>query len=310
MTLDKLTEMTFFRAQTLSRQSGIAWTLLDANDNVLCCDGTIAGFHPKKLAFSVNKHRTVIDQLFISLEPIEGVIDIEELVNKIEGSTLTSFTVYSRVPERLQSNRWKDWSKQWEGTVTYVNKTFQQNDPSVTVVKAHTTEYPWITSVSAADITGCSLSIAHIRKEGEYQSYVSDLVRESRAVLYTKSLEELVSTLPEENNMEEFIEYYPIDELDSFEPLIRHCRKENTHNAIAICDMATLSHLVDNSLVDEVVHHVTVSKPQEANEEDRDQLKSVLNLHDWNLLTSTIAGNSSRIVLRKSRPATLGRGLN
>lgn len=304
MDFNYLTKATLFRSQNISRHAGVAWTLLDQNEQVLICDGVIAGFHPKRLAFSISRNKEAADHLFVSLEPVGGVFDIDALISRIETSSLLKCTFYSRVPCNLRSKAWVEWSRHWRGTVAYLNEEPKISDTINTISKVASTLQPWVTSISAADIGGRTLPAGLYKHEFGMTHFIATMVKEARAVIYAKSMKELVKELPRENNMEEEIEYYEIDQNAVVEPLLRYCKRENIYNAIALCDMETLAYLAHHRLVDEMVHHVTAAAALSTQKCAEVQL---LRLRGWHIAACSVTGNASRILLKKTTAALNGR---
>lgn len=264
-TLKKVEKLVLLKAQNLSSAFGIAWALVDIQGEILLCNGTIAGFHPKKLGFSINRFKTKVNHLYLSLEPVEGIFDIATLTEKIEASSLSKCTILSSTLNHCQSKYWIDWQKTWQGQIYHLNVENCFNRSAEALARAYNNTYkPWLTAISTTGRHGENVSLEDAMILSGAKTSVCPLIKECRAVFHTQLQSQFLAKLPVENNMEEEVEYYCIDDYRNISKLLQYCRREGVYNAVALCDINCLSFLIDNNLVDEAFHFTLHKTPRPA----------------------------------------------
>lgn len=298
---DDIVALALSHAQTTSSRAGVSWSLATSNKTLLTCDATIAGSNPQKLELALKKYRFSADHLFLSIEPIPGIFRIADLVRCIDASSLSRITFGKRLPEQVADRNWRQWEAQWDGETTVLEPNAISESINYGIEKLRTSGRPWVTCVTAASFTGMPVSLNSLKKEFGFQSFLAQQINQSRAMFYTSSQSAIVGSLPSINVMDEEVESYEINCDQSLEPLLRHCATEQCYSVVILSDMRTLSYLINENLVDEVVHHITnagcrSSAPFSAT--DHQQLSdSLFGLRDWKLIDSAVAGECNRLIL-------------
>lgn len=295
------------RAQNLSKRAAIGWSLLDGFEETLKCDATLAGLDKQKLARAIREHQHRLEHLFISIEPVAGIFDITELITAIEASQCSHLTVGRRLPDEIADKRWRAWENSWSGEVDYLsyNHVAEHLSFGITHIKKH--QRPWVIAVSAANFTGASLPLQNFIDEFGFLHYVTDLVEQSRALLFCHSQLEFIPSIPDCNVVEEPLEIFEIFDQNNIRSILQYCAKEERCSVMVLCDMPMLGYLINENMVDEIVHHISNIDCAGIIDDDHEvgaMTQTFLNLNDWKLLSSSVAGNCSRVVLRKQLPAT------
>jgi hypothetical protein len=314
MILDEIAQ-TALKARNISRRTGVAWALMDAERKVINCSGDIAGNFPEKLAININKLRHSVVELFISIEPIAGIFNTRELTKAIDASNINSITFGAKILENICDSYWKEWVGQWSGAVQYAQKSAVIEWPGFALSSLRDISQPWVTCVTAANLAGLPIALSDLADEFDVLNYVSNLVKESRALLYSKNQQQLVDLIAENNSTENCLEILSVDKDDDFRSLLRYCRTKNIFGVIILSDMSGLTYLLEHNLLDEIVHHIGNSTPL-ATKNPQDEMlnpaiNSVAGLMSWHLLSSEVVGNCSRMVLSRVKQLIASKnGLN
>ena len=309
------------RAQNLSKRAGVGWALMDSHDEILKCDAVIAGLDKSKLIRAIREYQHTLDHLFISIEPVGGAFEVAELINIINASQCSHVTIGHRHSDEYADKTWRSWEDTWSGEIDYlsVNTVAEHLGYGITNIRKY--QRPWVIAVSAANFTGLSLPLQNFVNEFGFLHYLSNLVQQNRALLYSPSQRNFLASIPDTNSMEEPLELFEIFDEDNIHSILHYCAREERCSVVVLCDMPMLGYLINKNLVDEIVHHISnIGEPVNgglALHENHPQVgtmtQTFFNLNDWKLLSSSVAGNCSRVVLRKQLPATestLRRGLN
>ena len=307
MKFDEITNLALLRTENKSSRSGVGWALLDAQSNFLSADAVVAGSSPERPIFSIKKHIDKVDHLYLTTEPFEGVFNVSKLTQLLESSNLTKITLGVPLPNSMVLNQWRSWLDKWSGTVIYDAPNPVAERVTKGLSKFLQMGMPWITCVSAAGLTGSTIALDSLELEFGFRSYISNLLTGSRAVLYTKEQQPFLTHAELVNSADEELYAYEVSSHEHFAPLLRHCANTACFHVIILCDMDSLSHLINLKLVDEIVHHICHEQPTENLDipNDIDVSKTTLNLADWKLLNSEVVGNCNRIVLSREVPTPL-----
>ena len=181
----------------------------------------------------------------------------------------------------------------------------------------HEAGRPWVTSITAADFFGHSQSLVNFVKEFDFLNYLTLLVKQSRAVLISPNQRDIVNFLPTKNFVNESIEYFEITNENNIASIYQQCVNEFRCSVIMLTDIPLLAALLNQHLVDEVVHHLTNSSDlyEQHKGKQSDRACESLNLECWTLLSSSVVGKCNRMIYGKSQhyqrqhPAS-GRGFN
>lgn len=304
------------RAQNLSKRAGISWALLDTQEEILKCDAVIAGLDKSKLIRTIREYQHTLDHLFISMEPVTGAFDVADLISVINASQCNHITIGFRHSDDLADKSWRAWENNWLGVIDYlsVNTIAEHLGYGITNIRKY--QRPWVIAVSAANFTGLSLPLQNFINEFGFLHYLNGLVQQNRALLYCHSQKDFLTSLPDSNSMEEPLEIFEIFDQNNIQSIFQYCAKEERCSAIVLCDMPLLGYLINKSMVDEIVHHISnMDGATIADDHNKagEITQTFFNLNDWTLLSSSVVGNCSRVVLRKQLPATelkLRHGLN
>ena len=288
-------------ATKISRRSGMGWCLLDQHQNILNCSATLTGLEPLKLSLLIDQYRDRVEHVYLTMEPGNGAVDLPRFINSIEQSNCESFTIAHRFHDTYEDREWREWCSKWRGQISYLPENGITQKLASGFHSIKTKHRPWITAVSSANISGVGIQLHKLIGEFGFLHYMNNLTNESRAIIHTRQDIPMLESLPEFNSMDEYIELYEIDNTDNIPGILKYCSQENRCNVVALCDMNLLNHLINNDLVDEIIHHITNL------EDDSNRtlpLQSSINLKGWSMESSSIVGDSNRMVLTKQKPAT------
>ena len=298
-------------ATKISRRSGIGWCLLDQHQNILNCSGTLAGFEPEKLSLLIDRYRERIDHIYLTMEPGNGAFNISRLIASMENSRCEACTIGYKFNQDLANKEWRGWSAKWNGNITYL----PENEMTRKLVSGFSSlrmnRRPWVTAISSANISGVSTPLHKLVNEFGFKHYIDYLVQETRAILYAPQEKPMLELLSKYNIVDEFIEHFEVDETINIASVLTYCYQENRSNVVILSDMKLLNQLIQEDSVDEIVHHISTI-------DDHDNMppaENIVNLKSWSVESSTVVGDSNRIVLTKQMAPEhlrqkLGLGLN
>lgn len=295
------------RAKNLSKRAGISWVLLDAHEQILKCDAVIAGLEKSKLIRTIREYQYSLDHLFISMEPVTGAFDVADLIAAINASQCNHITIGYRHSDDLADKSWRAWENSWLGEVDYLSVNIVAEHLGYGITNIRKYQRPWVIAVSAANFTGLSLPLQNFTNEFGFSHYVNSLVQQNRALLYCQSQKDFLVSLPDANGMEEPLELFEIFDQKNIQSIFHYCAKEERCSVIVLCDMPLLGYLINENIVDEIVHHISnINDTTSADDHHKvgEMTQTFFNLNDWTLLSSSVVGNCSRVVLRKQLPTT------
>lgn len=294
------------RAHALSSRAGVGWAIADGAGMLVSCGATVAGFNPRKLEIALNRHAASAHQLFISVEPTAGVFDINPLIASIENAGLVEIILAEKLPQNLSDKTWCMWAERWNGQISLANANLAAGQMNYGIQKLRGRGKPWVTCVTAANLTGISQSLDCLSHQFGFINFISDQVKQSRAVFYTRSQVGIADLLSRTNTVDEEIDYFEIDLNNQFDPLLRHCAEEQRYNVVVLADMKALAYLIDQNLVDEIVHHVSNiggDGPLLTSADEHERVShSLLSLRQWKLVSSSVVDECSRMILCRKAP--------
>lgn len=312
---DNMITLALTRAQATSKRAGVSWSLTDSHNTLLNCDAIIAGFNPQKLEWVLKKHEFTADHLFLSIEPVAGIFRVGDLIKQIETSKLSKITIGKRLPEHVADKCWRQWETRWTGQIITLEPNPVSDIISYGIERLRTSGRPWVTCVTAANFTGIPVTLSSLEKEFGFHSFLEQQISQSRALFYTSNQACIIESLPTVNLMDEEVETYAIEDQQNLESLLRYCASKQCYSALILSDMNTLSYLINQDLVDEIVHHITNSSCHSSTTfsvTDHLQLSnSLFGLRNWKLIDSALTGECNRLILSCKAPIMYsGRGLN
>lgn len=306
MTHRDIITLALSRAHALSGRTGVGWVIADGDGKLISCDATVAGFNPRKLEMALRRDAVNARQLFISVEPTSGVFEIRSLIESIEDSGLAEITLAEKLPQNLSDKVWCGWAEHWNGRISLANVNSAVGQINYGVQKLRGRGKPWVTCVTAASLTGVSQSLNCLSHQFGFIHFISDQVKQSRAVFYTRSQIGVAELLSRTNTVDEEIDYFEVDSNNKFDPLLRYCAEEQRYNVVVLADMQALAYLIDQNLVDEIVHHVSNvgdDGPHLTSADEHERVShSLLNLRQWKLISSSVVDECSRMILCRKAP--------
>lgn len=287
------------RARDLSRRAGIGWALIDDNQQLLHYDACMAGLDAGKLESTIRQYGDRASELFISSEPTTVTFDLNRLTQIIETSSIQSIRIGRGFNGSIVDSEWRRWLQNWKGSVIQMPFNPVIEKLSLGIQLLHSSRRPWVTSVTAADLSGKSRSMSAFIQEFDFLNYIAVLARQSRAVLVSPAQQDLIEHLPEDNHANEPLEYFEIFDDGNVEAILRHCANEYRCSILVLADIPLLSHLLNQGLVDEVVHHLTNNSHEHYGENEPHMAHSPLKLDGWKLQSSSVVGHCNRMIYGK-----------
>ena len=211
----------------------------------------------RKIGEDILKYRNALHTLYLSIEPHEFTLDVEYLTSAIDTSQCGTVVILQSLNKENKSCSWEAWAESWGGELTYSNFHPIAKNLARGLESILNNKRPWITTVSAASLTGHHVRHAHLVNEFGYISYINDTVGESRALFCSEDEIEILASIVDENSVGEPLDPFLLDGLDNLNGLIQHCINENISNIVYVCNMATLAELIERRMVDEIIHYVT-----------------------------------------------------
>lgn len=292
------------RAMNLSKRAAIGWALIDQDKQILHFDACMAGLDAGKLESSIRQFGRQATELFISSEPTALTFNIVQLTSAIEESNIKSIVIGKGLAATLSNDRWRSWVAIWSGSVAELPYNPIIDKLSLGIQLLQTSKRPWVTSVTCGDFAGRSMPLANLIQEFDFLNYLSNLVKQSRALLVTHTQKDMVSYLPTENYANEPVEIFEIHDLANINAILQHCVNELRCSLVVLADMRLLSNLLKRDLVDEVIHHL--ANNHETQSFIPPTVETTLDLNGWKLLSSSAVGQCGRMIYGKpdAFPAT------
>lgn len=300
--IEKIVTLALTKANAMSRRAGIGWAAIDKEGNLILCDATIAGLETARLAHRVERNSEKLDHLIMTLEPAQGVYRTGDLINSIENSHCSTITIAHQLTNGLADPIWRNWCTQWRGKINYLKETHAASSLALGVQNTKAKQRPWVTAICAANVSGMSLPLSQLADEFGFKDYIANHVMQSRALMYSTDQTEVIAHIPGFNALEEPLEPYEIYNKDSIRTLLNYFAKEMRCSVTVLCDLNTISHLIEHDLVDEIAYHIAGFDKNDAINQDvnRNALsKSSINLSGWQLLSCSPVGGCCRMVLCK-----------
>ncbi len=290
------------KAINLSSRSSIAWVLMDSNSSLIDFNASKAGECTSTLPQTILNYSHLVNKLYISVEPTSGFFNLSELTETIEQSSIQEIIIGHKLDPNVNDDYWPTWCNSWPGKISISEHPGISDKISLGIVKLKKHNLPWVTAVSAANFSGASIKLNDLIGEFGFLSFVNDLCRQATAILVSKFHKKSLERILENEKKDEHLDSYQILDTDKIQSILRHCASEYKSHVVIFCDMKTLAYLIDNDLVDEIVHHTKNTKSNKmfrSIKQYDQQSETLLKLQDWALLQSSILGDCSQTTLSR-----------
>lgn len=286
--------LVLLRARHLSKRAAIGWSIIDSNANMLVYDAFMPGLECGRLSNTITQFEHEAKELFLSCEPVHHACNVEHLCESIENSSIDTLVVGKEFEHRILGNHWQTWLGGWKGTLNTLPYNPVIDKLSCGIEMACTANRPWLTAVTAASFYGVSQPLSNLVDEFDFLNYLSILTQQSRAILHTPDQHDIIDRLPQENFLGEPTEIFETYSPQTVRPILQHCTNESRCSALIFCDLPFLSWLISQNLVDEIIHHIRKPEASIASAPTV-QANTLLNLKHWQLHSSDIVGDCSRL---------------
>jgi hypothetical protein len=305
--------LTLNASRSLAPRAAIGWCLLDTEDQVIACDATMAGVASTKLIHCLRQHADQCQQLLLTLEPVQGIVNGGELIKTLENSSCQKISIAHRIEPKYLDADWLRWKENWSGELHYLTQSYiaAQLAAGIESVKRH--RRPWVIAVCAADWFGRSLSLQDQCDGFAMKEQLNHYASQSRAVLFTPEQQEFVSNLPDANSINEPIIPFEIYDFPAIESLLNYWASEYICNCVVYTNTHTLGYLLQQELVDEVIYYLADAGNSRLIDTYSLPATPAMNFAGWQTTSCSKAGDGCRLVLRRKSvtPAPpLNPGLN
>lgn len=300
--LEKIISLALTKATAISRRAGVGWAAIDKSGSLILCDATIAGLETAKLAHRVERNSERLDHLIMTLEPAPGVYRTRDLINSIENSNCSTITIAHQLANGIADPIWREWREQWSGKINYLTESHAASSLAQGVQSTKVKRRPWVTAICAANVAGISLPLKQLVDEFGFKDYIATHVMQSRALMYSIDQAEIIARIPGFNTLEEPFEPFEIYSKDRIRTLLNYFANEMRCSATVLCNLNTISYLIEYDLVDEIVYHIAGFDKNNTVNQDALSTASI-DLSGWQLLSCSPVGGCCRMVLGRNNNA-------
>ncbi len=302
----KAINLALISAEKISKRAGIAWVLLDENRKHLHSESIIAGTNSQRLAVSISRFRFDVCYLVLTIEPIAMLFNQQSLIDALERSSCKTIIIGDTLKAALPHDLWDTWIRKWQGNVQRIGYSRASRALAAGPYKVSIDNRPWVTSVSAASMTGNTVFLDELVHEFGFSAYIDEIAKQSRAVLYSTSQRKYIDHISEVNYVDEYQEFFEVDCVQSISAIFRHCAREHRCSILMLVDIELQSTLMESGMTDEVLHHISF-----ANDTSNESVAHNRALHNssniaalptkgWQQVENSIVGNSNRLKLMSS----------
>jgi len=294
------------KARTLSKRAALGWSIIDQESELATAAASMLGLDCGHLEQSIAQYAHQATELFLCFEPPESATNA--ITQAIEQSEIQRITL----GKALNDNpAWTQWLQQWPGSQEVLPYNPVVDKLSYGYHSIRQQQRPWVTSITAASLSGFSQPLANLAPEFDFVNYIANLSQQSRAVIYTLDQQPLLDLLPDENYAGEPLELFEVGRVDALKGIYRHCAQEMRCSVLLVCNMPMLHQVLETFQVDEVVHHLVKNdvRPLKAEVDAHPSL----DMENWTLTSSAVVGQCSRVVYARQADrvaALLGSRLN
>jgi hypothetical protein len=298
-TFNQAFSLTLDAASYLSPRAAIGWCLLDNEHQVIAYDATMAGFAADKLIRCIKKYSDRCQQLLLTLEPAQGIINAQDLIQALDNSLCQEVNIAYRMDSQLLDPDWLDWKKNWWGKIDYLSQTYiaGQLAAGIESIKHH--RRPWVVAVCSADWSGRSLSLNDVCSGFAVREQLIHYASQSRAVLFAGDQRAFVECLPENNGVNEPITPVEIYNNSNIPSLLNYWASEDRCSCVVYSNVEVLSYLLAQSLVDEIIYYLADATGTGEPEKSTTRQTDGINFKGWETTSCSKAGDGCRLVLRR-----------
>lgn len=274
----------------------LTWALFDENNVVLASDSYTVGKQPQSVFEGLSSHAGKAKVLFMSMEPAEPYMNVSKLTTLLGTLAIERVVIGTRLGFATHCKQWAAWVNLSSSKVDYLPHSAVSARMSSGMVKARTQGRPWVTCVTAADMTGGEANLTHINSDIGFKSYLAQLVNVNAVVWRGHGVDELtdlIQTVLPAGALRIAIDSGGVKILCD---QLNHIASSGACSLCIFCTMSELERLLEVGLVDEIVHHV-VSGGSPSDTNVAPLAYGQLDFSDWKLVSSAPLGNGSRIVL-------------
>ena len=296
----------------LAPRGAIGWCLLDTAQQVIACDAVMAGTASTKLIRTLQQHSERCHQLLLTLEPVQGFVNGEELIRILDSSFCQHINVAYQMDRQFIDRDWLDWKDSWSGKFNYLAHTYTASQLAAGIESVKVRRRPWVMAVCAADWSGRSVVLNDLCEGFAIREQLFGYASQSRAVLYANDQVALMENLPDTNSANEPITPFEIYESSSIQSLLNYLATEYRCNCVVYTNTDILRYLLAEELVDEVVYYLADFAGDNP-ESLAVTHSSAINFKGWETTSCSKAGDGCRLVLRRKSTTELTRlhlGLN
>lgn len=292
--------LTLNTSRSLAPRAAIGWCLLDAEDQVIACDATMAGVASTKLIHCLRQHAEQCQQLLLTLEPVQGIMNGGDLIKVLENSSCQQINIAHRMESKYLDVDWLRWKETWSGELHYLAQSYVARQLAAGIESVKQNRRPWVIAVCAADWFGRSLPLQDQCEGFAMKEQLHHYASQSRAVLFTPEQQEFVSNLPEANSINEPIVPFEIYDLPAIESLLNYWASEYRCNCVIYTNTHTLGYLLQQELVDEVIYYLA-DAGNNSRLADINSISALpaMNFAGWQTTSCSKAGDGCRLVLRR-----------
>lgn len=291
-------DLAMTRAHNLSDRSGIGWVLLDSANRLLTSGCAISGVDTSSLPDTINKYGSRLHHLMMTIEPVSGALNIQQLLGSLTASECEKMTIAHPINDDIADAQWTDWKAKWHGEVIALQPTMTSSNLASGVLSVKSKRRPWVTAINSVNFKNQTIPLIDCSQEFGAVAYLSSLASQCRAVLHSPCQVGILEHLPPTNKVDELIERFEINTVNTCEKVLSYCADEYRCHVLILCDNQLLSKMLARNYVDEIIHHTKIGCHQTAAKQYDDE---VPNLEDWDLVASTTVGNCNRITLKKHK---------
>lgn len=281
-----------------SCRSGYDRSLIGEPSNIIYCRVNFFGSEQTKISLTIDKCNEQIETIYLTVEPIEGVLDVGKLITSIESSLCQHIFIGHVLDTNDEDSIWRNWARKWSGSISYIPYNIIAERLSSGINTAKYLYRPWVTAICAGSLSGQPLLLDSLIKEFGFLVRVAEQVRKSRALIYSESESLLIPHLPKENMAGEAIELYGLNDLSNIHSVLNLLLKEGIYNITLLCDIHLLANYVKEGGGDEIMYHLSPQKSKMSNTDTFyiNENNVQLDLSCWTTQSSTLVGECSRIV--------------
>ena len=292
--------LTLNTSRSLAPRAAIGWCLLDTGNQVIACDATMAGVASTKLIHCLRQHAEQCQQIVLTLEPIQGIVNGGELIKVLENSSCEKISIAHRMESKYLDLDWLRWKETWPGDLNYLAQSYVAEQLAAGIESVKQRHRPWVIAVCAADWFGRSLSLKDQCEGFAIKEQLNHYASQSRAILFTPEQQDFVSNLPETNSINEPIAPFEIYDFHAIESLLNYWASEYRCNCVIYTNTLTLGYLLQQELVDEVVYYLAdADNDSRLAEAGSMHGLPVMNFTGWQTTSCSKAGDGCRLVLRR-----------